>query len=87
MSTSKKLRWGVIGCGGIAKRTSPKNVPLIAIVGGIHESACEAYDLGVTAMFGIDREAVAFEKYAHKTRENYQHTLEDILRLIRAVAK
>ena len=72
---------------GIAKRTSPKNVPLIAIVGGIHESACEAYDLGVTAMFGIDREAVAFEKYAHKTRENYQRTLEDILRLIRAMAK
>lgn len=72
---------------GIAKRTSPKNVPLIAIVGGIHESACEAYNLGVTAMFGIDREAVAFEKYAHKTRENYQRTLEDILRLIRAMAK
>ena len=72
---------------GIAKRTSPRGVPLVAIVGGVAESAGEAYDLGVTAMFGIDREAVAFERYAHKTRENYQRTLEDILRLIRAMGK
>ena len=72
---------------GIAKRTSVRNVPLIAVVGCIDKSADEAYDLGVTAIFGIDREAVAFEKYAHKTRENYQRTLEDILRLIRAMAK
>ncbi|MGI5963402.1 MAG: glycerate kinase [Lawsonibacter sp.] len=70
---------------GIARRTSPRQIPLVAVVGGIAESASEAYDLGVTAMFGIDREAVAFEKYAHRTQENYQRTLEDILRLIQAV--
>lgn len=70
---------------GIAKRTRPRNIPLLAVVGGIADGAEEAYDLGVTAMFGIDREAVAFEQYAHKTRENYQRTLEDILRLIRAL--
>ena len=70
---------------GIAKRTKPRGVPLVAIVGGIAQGAEEAYDLGVTAMFGIDREAVAFSEYAHRTRENYQRTLEDILRLIRAV--
>ena len=82
---SQSVRGKVIS--GIAKRTSPKNVPLVCIVGGIHESAVDAYDLGITAMFGIDREAVAFEKYAHKTAENYQRTLEDILRVIRAMAK
>ena len=70
---------------GIAKRTKPRGVPLVAIVGGIAQGAEEAYDLGVTAMFGIDREAVAFSEYAHRTRENYQRTLEDILRLTRAV--
>lgn len=70
---------------GIAKRTMASNVPLIAIVGSIDESAYEAYELGVTAMFGIDREAVAFEEYGNKTRENYQRTLEDILRLIRRI--
>jgi len=70
---------------GIAKRTSPRNVPLVAIVGGIADGAEEAYDLGVTALFGTDRQAVAFEKFADKTAENYRKTLEDILRLMRAV--
>ena len=57
----------------------------MAIVGSIHPSAVEAYDLGVTAMFGIDREAVAFEKYADRSAENYRQTLEDILRLLKAM--
>ncbi len=80
---SQSLHGKVIS--GIAKRTSPRRIPLVAVVGGIADSADSAYDLGVTAMFGIDREAVAFEAYAHKTRENYQRTLEDILRLIQAM--
>ena len=70
---------------GIARRTSPRNIPLVAIVGGIDESASEAYDLGVTAMFGIDREAVAFADYADRSAECYRRTLEDILRLISAM--
>lgn len=70
---------------GIAKRTQPRNVPLVAIVGSIADGASEAYDLGVTAMFGIDREAVAFEVSIPKTKENYRRTLEDVLRLIRAL--
>jgi len=72
---------------GIAKRTNSRKIPLVAVVGGIAESAEEAYDLGVTAMFGIDREAVAFQEYADRTGENYRRTLEDILRLIRAVER
>ena len=80
---SQSIRGKVIS--GIAKRTSKRNVPLVAIVGSIDDSAQAAYDLGVTAMFGIDREAVAFETYAHKSAEQYRKTLEDVLRLIKAV--
>ena len=69
---------------GIAKHMRGSSVPLVAVVGGIGPGAEKAYELGVTAMFGIDREAVAFEEYAPRTRENYQQTLEDILRLIRS---
>ena len=72
---------------GVAKRTAAAHVPLVVIAGGIAEDAAAAYELGVTAMFGIDREAVAFEAYAHKTADNYRRTLEDVLRLIRAVEK
>lgn len=70
---------------GVAKRTAPKGIPLVAIVGGIDDSASAAYDLGVTAMFGIDRQAEALEKAAPRSRSNYQKTLEDILRLIKAM--
>lgn len=70
---------------GIARRTNLRKIPLVAIVGGIADGAEEAYNLGVTALFGTDRQAVAFEQFAHKTKENYRKTLEDILRLIQAV--
>ena len=70
---------------GVARRVSPRGIPLVAVVGGIADGAEEAYDLGVTALFGCDRESVGFKNYAHKAKENYQRTLEDVLRLIRAV--
>ena len=46
---------------GIAKRTKIRNILLIALVGGIGDGAEQAYNLGVTAMFGIDRDASSFE--------------------------
>jgi len=82
---SQSVRGKVIS--GVARRTKTAGVPLVVIAGGIAESAEEAYELGVTAMFGIDREAVAFETYAHKSAENYRRTLEDVLRLIRSVER
>lgn len=72
---------------GIAKRTKPKNVPLIAIVGGIGPGAEEAYDLGVTAIFGTDRPAMDFRQYPEPAAVYYQRTLEDILRLIQGISK
>ena len=72
---------------GIAKRTKPKNVPLIAIVGGIGPGAEEAYDLGVTAIFGTDRPAMDFRQYPEPAAVYYQRTLEDILRLIKGISK
>ena len=70
---------------GIAKRTRSRGIPLIALVGGIAEGAEAGYDLGVTAMFGIDRSAQDFHEFAADSTKYYQRTLEDILRLIAAV--
>lgn len=70
---------------GIAKRTSSRKIPLVAVVGSIADDAVGAYDMGVTAMFGINREAVAFAQCIYKTQENYCRTIEDIFRLIQAV--
>jgi len=82
---SQSLRGKVIS--GIARRTNARDVPLIAIVGCIDKSASKAYDMGVSAIFGIDREAKAFQDYAHDSRDCYQRTMEDVLRCIRAVRK
>lgn len=77
----QSLRGKVIS--GIARRTKPRNIPLIVLAGGIDPSAEEAYQLGITAMFGIDREAKAFREYAGESGEYYKRTLKDILRCIR----
>ena len=71
---------------GIAKRTKAKGVPLVAIVGCVGDGAEEAYDLGVTAIFGIDRSAKAFAEYAADSAGYYRATLEDVLRLAAAFA-
>ena len=70
---------------GIARRTAPRNIPLVAIVGGIGPGAEAAYDLGVTAMFSINRAAEPFAESAPKSAENYRRTLSDLLRLIKAM--
>lgn len=72
---------------GILNRTRTRDIPLIAVVGNISESAASAYDMGVTAMFTINREALDLEKSAGRSRENYKSTLEDILRLIKAIER
>lgn len=68
---------------GIAKRT--RGVPLVAVVGCVGEGAEAAYELGVTAVFSINREAESFERSAPKSAGHYRSTLEDILRLVRGV--
>ena len=80
---SQSVRGKVIS--GVAKRTAPAGVPLVVIAGCISDDAEAVYEQGVTAMFGIDREAVAYETYRHKSPEQYRRTLGDVLRLIRSV--
>ena len=72
---------------GIARRTKPREIPLLALVGSIGEDAGAGYDLGVTAMFSIDRSAQDFWEYADRSAAYYQRTLEDILRLLSAMEK
>lgn len=70
---------------GIARRTKPRSIPLLALVGSIGEDAGAGYDLGVTAMFSIDRSAQDFREYAEQSAVYYQRTLEDIFRLLKAM--
>ena len=77
---SQSLRGKVVI--GIARRAAAKHVPVVAVVGSIGEGAEEAYALGVTSVFSINRRAEDFSVSRHKTKQNFTSTMEDIVRLI-----
>ena len=67
---------------GISRRTTKAGVPLVAIVGDVRDDAYEAYDIGVTAIFSINRLAIPFSEARPRSRQDYIRTFEDVLRLI-----
>ena len=50
---SQSLRGKVVI--GVAKRAGRKNVPVVVVAGGAEEGIDRAYDMGVTAVFSINR--------------------------------
>ena len=82
---SQSLRGKVIS--GVASRAVKQNVPVIAVVGDVLDDAYEAYDIGVTAIFSINRLAIPFSEAKHRSRQDYIHTFEDVLRCMKAMKK
>lgn len=79
---SQSLRGKVVI--GVAGRARQKQVPVIAVVGSIGDGAEGAYDLGVTAMFSINRRAEDFSVSRYRAHENLAETIEDICRFYAA---
>lgn len=69
---------------GIAKRCKPLGVPVVAVVGDIGEGIEPAYDLGVTAIFSINRVAVPKAEAKSRARQDLAATYNDILRFYSA---
>lgn len=67
---------------GVARRTRAKGIPLIAIAGGIADSAVAVYDIGVSAMFSTDRAALPVDMLGARSPGDYEATLSDIMSLI-----
>ena len=67
---------------GVARRTRAQGVPLIAIAGGIADSAGAVYDIGVSAMFSTDRAALPVDMLGARSPGDYEATLSDIMSLI-----
>lgn len=76
---SQSLRGKVVI--GVAGRAKQAGVPVVAVVGSIGDGATGAYDLGVNAIFSINRRAEGFETARYKSQKNLAATVEDILRL------
>ncbi|MPM16312.1 Glycerate 3-kinase [bioreactor metagenome] len=70
---------------GVARRAGARGVPVIAIVGDIGEGAETIYELGVTAVFSINRVAIPYEQARLRSRRDLRATAEDVLRLCRSL--
>lgn len=71
---------------GVAKRAKLQHVPVYVLAGDVGDDAYQAYDVGVSAIFSINRFAIPFSQAKLRSREDYTHTLEDILRLIKSIS-
>lgn len=80
---SQSLRGKVVI--GIAQRAKKQNIPVTAVVGTIGEGAEGAYDMGVSSIFSINRQAVDFEKSRFKSAENLEKTMNSILRFYKSI--
>lgn len=78
---SQSLRGKVIS--GIASRAKAKNVPVIAIVGGVEGDISYAYDIGINSVFTINRLPEDFSISKHKSETNLKETMDDVLRLLK----
>lgn len=68
---------------GVAKRAAAKNVPVIAVVGGVDGDVSPVYDLGVNSVFAINRMPEDFSVSRYKSEKNLSDTVDDILRLLK----
>ncbi len=69
---------------GVANRSSKKNVPTIAIVGDVSDGSEMLYNMGLTAIFSINRLAVDFSKAKTRAKQDLSAVCEDIFRLLKA---
>ncbi len=70
---------------GIAKRAKEKNIPVIVLAGGVDEDIDAAYEMGVSAVFSINRLPQKFSVSRYKSVENITAAFENILRLIKSL--
>ena len=78
---SQSLRGKVVI--GVARRAAKQNVPVCAVVGDVADDAYAAYDMGVSAIFSTNRLAIPFSQAKTRSEQDYRHTLEDLLRMMK----
>ena len=82
---SQSIRGKVIS--GVSKRAREKNVPVVVIAGSVDkemESVSADPASGIAAVFSINRQAMDYSESKPFSRVNYQYTLENVLRTLRA---
>ncbi|MCI2058303.1 MAG: glycerate kinase [Oscillibacter sp.] len=81
---SQSLRGKAVS--GIARRVRACGVPTVVLAGSVApemEESAALRQLGVEAVFSINRQAEAFSRSRPHSRENYARTFENLLRLLK----
>jgi len=68
---------------GVAKRAKQKNVPVIAVVGGVQGDISAIYEQGVNSVFAINQLPEDFSVSRNKSEENLRKTVDNILRILK----
>jgi glycerate kinase len=67
---------------GVAKRAKRAGVPVIAVVGDVGDQIDDAYSMGVTSIFSINRVAVEFREARKRSSKDLRSTMDDVMRLM-----
>lgn len=67
---------------GVARRTKPAGVPLVAIVGDIDDDIEKAYAEGVSAIFSINRVAVPVQEARMRAKSDLALTMDNLMRFL-----
>ena len=68
---------------GVARRAKRAGVPLVAVVGDIGDNIEAAYDMGVSAVFSINRVAVPFREAKPRSKSDLALTMDNLMRYCR----
>lgn len=83
---SQSLRGKVVI--GVAKRAQKQSVPVTVIVGGAADADIdEAYNMGVTSVFSINRLPQDFSVSRYNSEANLGYTVDNIFRLIKSACR
>lgn len=82
---SQSLRGKVVI--GVSRRAQKARVPVVVVAGGLDEGVEEAYGMGVSAAFSINRMPQDFSVSRRYSKENMRFAAENILRLWKAASK
>ncbi len=72
---------------GVARRAKNQNIPVLAVVGNVGDDIHSVYDMGVTAVFSINRVAVDFKKAKTRSKSDLNETMDNLMRLIQKQRK
>ncbi|HBN84629.1 MAG TPA: glycerate kinase [Clostridiales bacterium] len=70
---------------GVARRAKKENVPVIAIVGDIGDGIEPVYDMGVSAVFSINRVAVDFKHAKLRSQNDLALTMDNLIRFMKNI--